>query len=189
MEDSVLIRAKAGDRTAQGQLLNLLADPWYRLAVSMLGNTDLARDAAQECALRFLSDLQRFRGDSSLKTWAMGIAINVVREFRRGQWKMRLVPEDFDSPDKSNPIDQQAEQTEEKDRLRQLLTDLPERQREALVLRFFEDLSVEETAKAMGCAQGTIKATVHQALRALKEKLTRNNTQPRNPIIPPPSPR
>ena len=45
------------------------------------------------------------------------------------------------------------------------------KQREAVVLRFFEELSVEETARAMGCAEGTVKATVHQAIRALKEKL------------------
>jgi DNA-directed RNA polymerase specialized sigma24 family protein len=39
------------------------------------------------------------------------------------------------------------------------------------VLRFFEDLSVEQTAAAMGCAEGTVKATVFQALRALREKM------------------
>jgi DNA-directed RNA polymerase specialized sigma24 family protein len=41
------------------------------------------------------------------------------------------------------------------------------------VLRFFEDLSTEEAAAAMGCAAGTIKATVHQALRALKQKMAK----------------
>ena len=60
---------------------------------------------------------------------------------------------------------------EEREVLRRALSDLPERQREAVVLRFFEELSVEETARAMGCAEGTVKATVHQAIRALKEKL------------------
>jgi RNA polymerase sigma factor (sigma-70 family) len=48
---------------------------------------------------------------------------------------------------------------------------LSERQREAVVLRFFEELSVEETAAAMECAPGTVKATVHQALRAMRNKL------------------
>ena len=46
-----------------------------------------------------------------------------------------------------------------------------DRQREAVVLRFFEELSVDQTAAAMECAAGTIKATVHQALRILKTKL------------------
>ena len=44
-----------------------------------------------------------------------------------------------------------------------MLADLPDRQREAIVLRFLEELSVEQTAAAMGCAEGTVKATVHQA--------------------------
>ena len=62
---------------------------------------------------------------------------------------------------------------EARDALRLTLAELPDRQREALVLRFFEDLSVEETAKAMGCAAGTVKATVHQALRSLRKRLER----------------
>ncbi len=53
-----------------------------------------------------------------------------------------------------------------------MLADLPERQREAVVLRFFEDLSTEQTAAVMNCAEGTVKATLHQALRKLREKLT-----------------
>src|SRR5947207_924150 len=64
-----------------------------------------------------------------------------------------------------------VEQQEETDLLKQTLAALPDRQREALTLRFFEDLSVEQTAEAMGCAAGTVKATVHQALRALREKM------------------
>jgi RNA polymerase sigma factor (sigma-70 family) len=52
-----------------------------------------------------------------------------------------------------------------------VLADLPERQREAVILRYFEELSVEDTAAAMNCAPGTVKATVHQALRALRKRL------------------
>ena len=51
------------------------------------------------------------------------------------------------------------------------LNGLNERQREAVVLRFFEELSVEDTAAAMNCAPGTVKATVHQALRSLRQRL------------------
>jgi RNA polymerase sigma factor (sigma-70 family) len=64
-----------------------------------------------------------------------------------------------------------AELAEQRDRLRAVLDDLPERQREAVVLRFLEELSVEDTAAAMQCATGTVKATVHQALRSLRQRL------------------
>jgi RNA polymerase sigma factor (sigma-70 family) len=55
--------------------------------------------------------------------------------------------------------------------LRNALDLLPERQREAVVLRFFEELTTDETAHAMNCAPGTVKATIHQALRSLRQKL------------------
>ena len=67
--------------------------------------------------------------------------------------------------------DARAESAEQHERVRLVLADLPMRQREAVVLRFFEDMSVDETAAAMGCAAGTVKATVHQALRSLRQRL------------------
>jgi RNA polymerase sigma-70 factor (ECF subfamily) len=134
-------------------------------------NADDARDAVQETALRFLRDLHKFRSDSSIMTWSMGIAINVCREIRRKRrTPMGLVEEIEPSTDTTNPIED-ASRDELRSVLHRTLADLPERQREALMLRFFEELSVEQTAAAMSCAEGTVKATVHQALRALRDKL------------------
>lgn len=172
MEAATIQAAQAGHKPSQAQLLRLLQDPWYRVCLSLLSNPDDAREATQETALRFLRDLPRFAGHSQLKTWSIGIAINVCREIRRQRH-----PADLDSnPDmqtsEPSPADM-AGLAEERRRLHALLADLPPRQREAVVLRYFEDLSVEQTAAAMQCAPGTIKATVHQALRALKRRLQR----------------
>jgi RNA polymerase sigma-70 factor (ECF subfamily) len=165
--------ARRGDRQAQGLLLRQLQDPWYRMCVSLLGDPERARDATQETALRFLRQLPTFRGQSKLTTWSMGIAINVVREMRRARGGAisddgRIADDQLAGGD--GP-DQAAALHEEREGLRALLADLPQRQREAVVLRFFEEMSVEETAALMGCAPGTVKATIHQALRALKRKL------------------
>ena len=169
--------ARAGDREACAALLRALQDPWYRTCLSLLGgDAERARDATQETAVRFLRQLPGFRGESQLRTWSLGIAINVVREQRRsGQREGALAEEvgvetDGRRPAAVEPHDA-AETGERRDALRASLADLPDRQREAVVLRYFEDLSVEETAAAMACAPGTVKATVHQALRKLKEKL------------------
>jgi RNA polymerase sigma factor (sigma-70 family) len=99
--------------------------------------------------------------------------LNVVREMRR---KNRPIPEEgreFFAATRSTPASPfaAAEFTEQREKLHALLADLPDRQREAVVLRFFEELSVEQTARAMDCAEGTVKATVHQALRSLRAKL------------------
>jgi RNA polymerase sigma-70 factor, ECF subfamily len=170
-------RAARGDRAAQAALLRELQDPWFRLCLSMLGGDhEQARDATQETALRFLRLLPRFRGESHVRTWSFGIAINVVREMRRRRIGRALddVPVGA-TPGVASSASQHAVCAEERSMLRAVLKDLPERQREALVLRFFEDLSVEQTAVAMQCAPGTVKATVHQALRSLRQRLTRNS--------------
>jgi RNA polymerase sigma-70 factor (ECF subfamily) len=173
-------RAARGDRAAQAALLRELQDSWFRLCLGMLGgDPEQARDATQETGLRFLQLLPRFRGESHVRTWSLGIAINVVREMRRRRStgtpldEEQLAATQRVAPEPSD----EADRAEQQSRLREVLRDLPERQREAVLLRFFEDLSVEETASAMECAEGTVKATVHQALRALRQRLARPSTQ------------
>ena len=178
MDAATVLAARYGDRPAQARLLRWLQDPWYRMCLGLLGDVDRAREATQETAVRFLRQLPGFRGESQVRTWALGIAINVAREMRRSPHLRVGTLDGWDAdgggprqpPSRPSP-DVAAELAEQRDRLRAVLADLPERQREAVVLRFFEELSVEETATAMNCAEGTVKATVHQALRALRKRL------------------
>ena len=174
MIDETTQQAQLGDRSAQAKLLRELQDPWYRLCLGLLRDADRARDATQETALRFLKLLPRFAGNSTLSTWSMGIAINVVREMRRDVQRREdenRVRQIASKPQVERSPDVDATKSEHASLLRAGLDELPDRQREAIVLRFFEDMSVEETAAAMSCAQGTVKATVHQALRTLRNKL------------------
>lgn len=175
MDERTIQAARAGDRIALASLLRELQDPWYRFSLTLLnGDTESAREATQETGLRFLKALPAFRGDSQLQTWSLGIALNVAREMRR---KGRPLPDEATEhmaatrPALPRP-DDAADAAEQRDALRSVLAELPDRQREAIVLRFFEEMSVEDTASAMGCAQGTVKATVHQALRSLKQRLS-----------------
>jgi RNA polymerase sigma-70 factor (ECF subfamily) len=165
--------ARRGDRQAQGRLLRDLQDPWFRLCMSLLGDAEKARDAVQETALRFLKALPTYRGASTLMTWSMGIAINVVREMRRSKRHASTDDDLVAAPlaGRETPPPEHAANVENRQLVRDLLTQLPERQREAVVLRFFEELSVEQTATVMDCAEGTVKATIHQALRSLKKKM------------------
>ena len=174
METDDIDAARRGDRPAQGRLLRSLQDPWYRFCLSLLGgDAERARDATQETALRFLRQLPSFRGQSRLSTWSMGIAVNVVREMRRAGG--RTVSDDGRHADsRAAPGDAPGEAAsagEQRDLIRSVLAGLPERQREVVALRYFEELSVEETAKAMDCAPGTVKATLHQALRAIRRTI------------------
>ncbi len=153
-------------------LLRALQDPWYRMCLSLLGDVERARDATQETGLRFLRQLDGFRGDSQLRTWALGIAINVSREMRRGvRAQVELDADLFAATESDVSPGALAELDERRQQLHATIGELPERQREAVVLRFLEEMSVEQTAQVMQCATGTVKATVHQALRSLRRKL------------------
>jgi len=170
VDEPTIEAAQRGDRAAQATLIRGLQDVWYRFSLNQLRDPDLAADAAQETAVRFLRDLSKFRGGSSIKTWSLGISVNVAREFRRRRsWASDTAAEN--ESDRSPLPPDMAEASEQTDRLREQLARLPERQRESLTLRFFENLSIDETARAMNVAPGTIKATIHQALKSLKLKI------------------
>ncbi|HEY2586060.1 MAG TPA: RNA polymerase sigma factor [Tepidisphaeraceae bacterium] len=176
VDEQTLQAAQGGDRNALGVLLRALQDSWFRMSLSLLGDPDLAHDATQETAIRFLRQLPGFRGDSQLRTWSLGICLNVVREMRRVAHAHRSIADGLEmaeSADLAPPPADSLARAEAIQALRSTLAALPDRQREAVVLRFFEEMSVEQTAETMGCAPGTVKATVHQALRALRRKLER----------------
>ncbi|MBA3775859.1 MAG: RNA polymerase sigma factor [Betaproteobacteria bacterium] len=166
---TTLEQARQGDRQAQGALLTRFQNVWFRFALAQLHDADLAADATQETALRFLRQLPTYRGQSQLQTWSLGIALNVIRECRRRR------SENLDGTEAQiaaggDPTER-VELQDERSRVQSALKLLSARQREVLLLRYFEDLSTEQTATAMNCAPGTVKATLHQALRALKAKL------------------
>lgn len=161
-----LQRARRRDRAAQAMVLRSLQDRIWRVCRSLLSDRGLAEDAVQETALRLLDGLTRFDGRSSAGTWATGIALNVCREMRRGELRAKLPPAHaFEVVQGARTADDELE------RLPAALAKLPERQREAVVLRFLEAMDVNETAELMGCAPGSVKASVHAGLANLRQML------------------
>ena len=161
-------RAAAGCNHARSTLLREIESPCYRFCLMQLACPHRARDATQETALRLLRSLHRFRGESSLTTWALSIALNVCREQqRRKRWlplPHGLAPAD-PAPGPHDRIDHREQQRQ----LTLALQQLPRRQREAVTLRYLQGLSTAETARAMRCAEGTVKATLAKAIRNLRQ--------------------
>ena len=168
LSPGIVHAARGGDRAAQALLLRGLQDQWYRMVLRLLGDAENAREATQETALRFLKSLPGFEGRSEIRTWSLGIAINVAREMRRQKKVEELL---IDKPAGMIGPDLQVQLREQSELVNAVIDRLPVRQREAVVLRYFEQLSVEETAIAMGCATGTVKALVFQALRNMRNSL------------------
>lgn len=163
----MLQRARRRDRAAQTMVLRSLQDRIWRVCRSLLSDRALAEEAVQETALRMLDGLPRFDARSSAGTWATGIALNVCREMRRGALRAAHPPAHAFAV-----VHREPAADEELWRLHAALSKLPERQREAVVLRFLEALDVNDTAELMGCAPGTVKASVHAGLASLRRILS-----------------
>jgi RNA polymerase sigma-70 factor (ECF subfamily) len=152
-----------------------LQNPIFRFCWSQLSDAELAKDAAQETAIRILAGLERFRGSSRVKTWALGIALNVCREMRRKMVASSGSSDVGSIPSQECGPDERLCQQERDSQLHALLKCLTGRQREMVALRYFEDLSIEETAQAMNVAPGTVKATIWQALRSMRRNAEQGN--------------
>lgn len=164
--DSDLVRRfQRGDEAAFGDLVDRFSDRVFRLASVWLYDSQLAADAAQDVFVRAHRGLRRFRFKAAPFTWLYRTTKNVCYEYnnRRG---FEPLPDEPVSA--APPADSQLDQATIAARIRTLVAQLPERQRDVVMLRIFEELSVEQTAKVMGCRPGTVKAHLHKAIERLK---------------------
>ena len=145
----------------------------HRAALVLCGNPWDADDLAQETFLILARQGGSFEGRSSIYTWLYGILLNLDRRERR-RWgmrrrKLRVL---WDSQPKHDPAtprsDAAAEVKEWKTSLWARVAELPDGQRQALVLRFSEGLRYEEIAEAMQCPLGTVKSRIFHGLGSLK---------------------
>ena len=115
---------------------------------------------------RALRRWRHVRGLDRPAAWLYVVAMNHVRDGwrrdrREPQWDAEL---DAPTPDPSGGVTTALS-------VRDAIATLPARQREAVVLRYLADLPLADVADAMGCAVGTVKATLHQALASLRVEL------------------
>jgi RNA polymerase sigma factor (sigma-70 family) len=132
------------------------------------GDRDAAIDAVQEACARALARWRRVGNMERPDGWVYMTAVNVLR--RRGRLREAALPEheELQSIAESDPV---ADAVLTRVAVGASLAKLTARQRQVVVLRCLTDLSTADTARALGCAEGTVKATLHQALTAMRATL------------------
>jgi RNA polymerase sigma-70 factor (sigma-E family) len=141
------------------QLAYLLCGDWHR-----------AEDAVQAAFVRMYVVWPRIRSVAGLELYARKTILSTVRDDARRPWRRERVvsrlPESV-VRDRSREVDERL-------LLVAALRAIPARQRTAVVLRYFADLSVEETAAVLGCSPGTVKSQTSRAITALREMFAAN---------------
>ncbi|MBI5722375.1 MAG: RNA polymerase sigma factor [Planctomycetes bacterium] len=170
-------RCLAGEESAFGELALMVQDDLYRFALAHGLNCHDAADATQETLLRAYNKRLSWQAGRHAPAWLYGFAMNVVREFRRKAGRRGLTgldPAVLDGLEDRRPETNAGHDADAADRqklLAEAIGRLPERQREALACRFLQGLDVSQTAAAMGCAEGTVKAAVFAAIENLRKSV------------------
>jgi RNA polymerase sigma-70 factor (ECF subfamily) len=148
----------------------------FRFALASLRDRDAAQTVAQDCFLRAYRGRDRFRGEASLLTWLMQIAVNLVRDNARNRrlqfWK-RAPAVDAEAthnwiPDAGIDPERRILVKEQVDAVWSATARLPERQRAVFLLRYVEEMELLEIAAVTGLKEGAVKIHLYRALRSVR---------------------
>jgi RNA polymerase sigma-70 factor (ECF subfamily) len=180
-DEELVTSAQQGERQAFEVLVERYKQRAYHIAFGFTRDREDAKDLSQEAFLNAFSHLKTFDRRSGFYTWFYRILVNLCLDFRRR--KGRVSWESLDEKtEKGNGLekipnpgpspDQAAMSGEISTRISAALATLPPKQRAVFLLKNNQGLSIGEIAAVMKIAEGTIKAHLHRAVMALRERLT-----------------
>ena len=182
-ESRLIERVQQGDNEAFYELLRPYERGVYLAAFSIVRNESDAEEVAQEAILKAFKYLGRFRGESKFSTWLIQIAINEAKmRLRKDHPQLYesllegprnedgdYLPRDF--ADWREIPSEALSRKELRQALAQALASLPKKYRSVLVLRDVQQLSIHETAHALGISEGNVKTRLSRARLQMREAL------------------
>ena len=181
-EGELLARARAGDAAAFCLLIGPLQPRLLRQAAALTNDLSVAEDIVSETRVRAWKNLARYNQTCRLSTWLYAILLHCHQEaVRRARARpvslarfpvaeaMALHQQQENAPSAALSPAVAAVQKEAALQLSRCVELLPEKHREIIQLRFFEDASLPDMAAVLGCSVGTIKSRLHHALEKLRK--------------------
>lgn len=175
-QEKIIARARRGDADAFEQLVVAYRDQVFRLALRMCGSEADADEVAQEAFLSAWKALPNFRGESQFSTWLYQLTTHAAIDLMRRE-KRQIAAADITEVSAADPApspQQQAEQSEQREIVRDAILQLAPEQREVVVLRFMEELSYEEIGAVLKLPSGTVKSRLNRAKAQLKDILSKS---------------
>ncbi|MGV9710563.1 sigma-70 family RNA polymerase sigma factor [Gordonia sp. NPDC003424] len=176
--DEVVRAARQGDRDALASVLESVQDPILRYCRGRIGVGERhlfsADDIAQEVLMAVMTAVPRYQDQGKpFMAFVYGIAAHKVADAMRVAARVKSDPVEVlpETVVVTGGPEQSALDADASRQMRELLTILPEKQREVLILRLVAGLSAEETADAVGSTAGAVRVAQHRALAKLKDQL------------------
>ncbi|HWA18620.1 MAG TPA: RNA polymerase sigma factor [Devosia sp.] len=167
MDDVLVERAKAGDRAAFGQLVETHYDFIFRTACKWTGKKSDAEDIAQEVCIKLATAIQQFDGRSKFTSWLYRVTLNMVRDMQRSSSRKSKTVDAFAlvHPEDDPGGQEEAATAHE---IWERVGALPDKQREAIMLVYAEEMNHAEAAEIMGCKEATVSWHIHEAKKTLR---------------------
>ncbi|PLR80087.1 RNA polymerase sigma factor SigW [Bacillus canaveralius] len=170
-----------GDQNAFGEIVELYKDKVFQLCFRMLGNRHEAEDIAQEAFIRAYVNINTFKIDRKFSTWLYRIATNLcIDRIRKKKPDYYLDAEVAGTnglnmysqiaADTSLPEDD-LESMELQEMIQGEISKLPEKYRSVIVLKYIEELSLNEISEILDMPLGTVKTRIHRGREALRKQL------------------
>lgn len=170
----IIESCRSGDRDAFRALYDLYKDRVYSISLYFFhGDPAVASDVTQQVFLKLMTSIRQFRGDAEFSTWLYRLVVNACMDVARSRKADPVISdrsrmEAFAAP--GSPEEDYA-RAQMANSVRVAVSALPPKFRIAVLLRYFEDLSYEQMAKALDCSMGTIASRLSRGHRILAERL------------------
>lgn len=161
-DEQLLHRSQRGSQDAFAEIVRRHGQYLYGVAHALLGDPFDAEDAVQEALLAATS--ADFRGDSTVRTWLVGITVRQAGMLRRKRFRWRRKPpqpRQTQQPDASAAVDARID-------LATMLNRLPMEQRDVIILRELEHMSYDQIAQVLDIPRGTVESRLHRARAQLR---------------------
>ena len=168
-DDELVRRAAAGDDDAFRQLVERWERPVFAFLARMLDSREDAEDLTSETFLRIHRAAPRYRPDGKFKSWLFRIAGNLARSELRRRAVVRWVGLESAPEPATDRTAGDAVETQEL--VRNALAELPARQRQAMLLRHYQEMSYKEIAGAMDTTVSAVETLLYRASQNLKSRL------------------
>ena len=168
----LLHQISTGDEQALSELYREFESRIYAFVLSRFNDPCEASDILNEVMWEVWRGACNFEGRASVLTWIFGIAHHKIIDRMRAKGKYQIEDLSSEIPDdQRQSIEDAVNEKQEGEHLRYWIGKLPDMHRQVVHLAFFEDFSQKEISEIIGCPQGTVRARMFYAKRALKQFL------------------
>jgi RNA polymerase sigma-70 factor, ECF subfamily len=155
-------------------LYGLYKDHVYSIALYFFhGDEGIAADITQQVFLKLISNISQFRGDAEFSTWLYRLVVNICLDAARRRNSEPPIAACSNLEDFAGPASQEQDymRAQAASSVRKAVSTLPKKFRIAILLRYFEGLSYQQMAQALGCSMGTVASRLSRGHRILVERL------------------